>query len=137
MPKPLSFLEPPAFCEWCGSQLPPEAERVHNKVYCTPDCLAAHYAELRKNPVRRLNCAHCGASFKTTDPRKVFCTPRCAKLDYKRRTRPKPPVPAPRICPECGTTFQPKTDKRVFCCHTCACVFGNRRRRRGDKSRYR
>jgi hypothetical protein len=51
MQKRLSFLEPPAFCEWCGSQLPPEAERVHNKVYCTPDCRAAHYRELRKNSV--------------------------------------------------------------------------------------
>lgn len=126
MQKRLSFLEPPAFCEWCGSQLPPEDERVHNKTYCTPDCLAAHYRELRKNPVRNVSCAWCGTEFQTTDPRKRCCTPRCANLDHKARTRPRPPA---RTCPECGTEFQPKTRRRVFCCHTCACLNGQRRRK--------
>lgn len=89
MPRPLSFLEPPAFCEWCGEQLPPEAERVHNKTYCTPDCQAAHYRELRKNPVRNVSCEFCGETFTTTDPRKTSCSPRCAKRAYKRRKRAK------------------------------------------------
>ena len=126
-------IEPDAWCGWCGDPLPEPEERIHNKAFCSVACRKEHTADLRKNPVRRLNCPHCGTAFKTTDPRKRFCTHRCARLDYKRRTRPKPPVPEPRTCPECGTTFQPKTDKRVFCCHTCACVYGNRRRRQAKR----
>jgi len=97
-------------------------------------------------PLRRLDpieiepdawCGWCGDPLPEPAERvhnKTYCSVECrdaAKADRRKCER------VHILCPECGTRFLRTSRVRVFCCHRCANRHHKRRKRQGDKTRYR
>lgn len=127
MPRRLDPIEiaPDAWCAFCGTPLPEEAERHPKRIYCSRWCAReAKRPDLPPVPKRRLACAECGAEFETHRPAARFCSSGCWRKDYYRRTkatRPSRagPPPEPKACEECGETFQPVRRSKRFCSMRC------------------
>lgn len=118
-------IEPDAWCAFCGTPLPEAAERDPRQKYRGRWCAReANRPEVPPVPKRRVACAECGEAFETHHPEARFCSPRCWRKDYHRRTkatrpsRAEPP-PEPKTCEECGQTFQPIRRSRRFCSARC------------------
>ncbi|MEV0357120.1 HNH endonuclease [Nocardia sp. NPDC050697] len=82
-------------------------------------------------PERTCSCAHCGAAFITSHPRKIYCKRKCAAGAMNERHN-KRADHTPRPCLICGAEFTPaRSDSR-----TCSVQCRNKRRYEHEPVRY-
>ena len=87
------FIEPDAWCAWCGESLPEPEERHHGRVYCSKRCKWAFAADRKREatiaarPMR--NCVWCGTAFRAFPSHKLTCSRACniALFNWRRMQR--------------------------------------------------
>jgi len=132
MQNPLE-IEPDAWCAFCGTPLPEKEDRDPRQKYCSKWCCNQAHKLRTYNPppMRRGECAECGAEFWTYWSYHRFCSQRCYQRDYRRRF-PRPSravVQESRPCAECGQDFTPRRRDAKFCSVSCRNRANGRRRR--------
>lgn len=121
-PEPI-YIEPDAWCEWCGDPLPEIEERHPAQRFCSRRCKDDNSNARKREEwaalLADLDCPHCGTRFKQNRADQIYCTAKCgANAAYRRKTG-RPVARQDRDCPGCGTGFTPRNLAHKFCTTPC------------------
>lgn len=67
-----------------------------------------------------MKCPICNCDFQEntgSGQRSKYCSKKCAKTDYRRRTNG---LNKPKNCPTCLMPFKKKSNRQIFCTKECA-----------------
>lgn len=86
------YIEPDAWCEWCGDPLPEPEERYPHQKFCCYQCQWANsYDRLIRQPRKARivpkACAFCGQSFMPVRVSQTYCRDKCRAEAYNARRR--------------------------------------------------
>lgn len=111
-------------CKLCGKLFHP---RRAGQRYCSTYCQEENWRKVnipRQKEARRKDrvCKSCGAEFRTSDSRKLFCTPECRlKFFNDKRDRQRVYL-SRRPCKQCGENFMPRKTRgreQLYCSKAC------------------
>ena len=105
-------------CQQCGGEL--LMVKAGSK-FCGPNCRETYWtAHKAPRPLLTKACAVCASAFRSSDPRKVYCSAACNfKAQNAKRETTKQQI---RTCPTCAKEFKPNQKRgvgRTFCSSTC------------------
>lgn len=85
-------------------------------------------------PDRTVNCAHCGAEFVTSHPRKIYCARPCASAAMNAKHN-KLVIQQPKDCEVCGDQYMPMRSDSKHCSVKCNSKARNYRYEPKDNTR--